>query len=73
MILVELKGKFLIELTLSQKMALTEALVEHLQCPTSSQVFIDCSSDPAVETRMTDLIRVVTEARFIPETKEATQ
>ena len=61
-----MNGKFAIELTMSQKMALTDALVEHIRCPGSTEVFVNCSEEPAIETTIGELIRVVTEAKYIP-------
>jgi hypothetical protein len=59
-------GKFTIELTMSQKMALTDALVEHIRCPNSTEVFVNCSEQPPIETSIGELIRLVTDARYIP-------
>ncbi len=59
-------GKFTMELTMSQKMALTDALVEHIRCPNSTEVFVDCSQEPAIETSIGELIRLVTDAKYVP-------
>jgi hypothetical protein len=59
-------GKFTIELTMSQKMALTDALVEHIRCPNSTEVFVNCSEQPPIETSIGELIRLVTDARYVP-------
>lgn len=59
-------GKFTIELTMSQKMALTDALVEHIRCPNSTEVFVNCSETPPIETSIGELIRLVTDAKYIP-------
>jgi hypothetical protein len=59
-------GLFILELTPSQKMALTDALVEHIRCPNSTEQFVDCSSDPAIETTIGELIALVTNAKYIP-------
>lgn len=59
-------GQFTITLTPSQKMALTDALVEHIRCSNSTEKFIDCSSDPAIETTIGELISLVTNAQYGP-------
>ena len=59
-----MSGKFFIELTMSQKMALTDALVEHIRCPDSTEVYVNYGETPAVETTIGELIRLVTEAKF---------
>jgi hypothetical protein len=59
-------GKFIVELTISQRMAMTDALVEHIRCPNSTERFVDCSEDPAVETTISDLLRLLTDAKYIP-------
>jgi hypothetical protein len=63
-------GKFTLELTPSQKMALTDALVEHIRCHGSTEVFVNCSESPAVETSIGELIRIVTDARYVPAPEE---
>jgi hypothetical protein len=63
-------GKFTLELTLSEKMALTDALVEHIRCPNSTEVFVNCSEAPPVETTIGELIRLVTDAKYVPAPEE---
>ena len=65
-----MSGKFVVELTMSQKMALTDALVEHIRCPNSTEVFINCSQEPIGETTMGELVRLVTDAKYIPATPD---
>lgn len=64
------RGKFMLELTPSQKMAFTDALLEHIRCPGSTEVYINCSEQPAIETTIGELIRLVTEASYTPSANE---
>jgi hypothetical protein len=69
-------GKYILELTQSQKMALTDALIEHVRCPNSTEVFINMSEQPPVETSMGELIRLITDAKWfgrdsLPERRKA--
>jgi hypothetical protein len=63
-------GKFVLELTPSQKMALTDALLEHIGYKGSTEVFVNCSEEPAVETSIGELIRIITDARYTPAPEE---
>jgi hypothetical protein len=49
----------------SQKMALVDALLELLLIPHATQLFVDCSKDPPVETNVTELVRLVQYAKPI--------
>jgi hypothetical protein len=63
-------GKFLLELTRSQQMALLDMIMEHLRCAAATGVFVNCSESPAVETTPGDLLTLVTEARYVPSAEE---
>lgn len=52
-----------IELTGSQKLALVDALLELVRTPGTTQTFVDCSKSPAVETTVTELLRLVTQTK----------
>jgi hypothetical protein len=65
---------FTMQLTGSQKMAFVDALLELIRTPGTTQTFIDCSKTPSVETTVTELLRLVTDAKVtgparIPELK----
>jgi hypothetical protein len=62
-------GKYTLRVTSSQKLALVDALLALLANPRASQTFVDCSVNPAIETNVTELLRIVTEAPFetVPE------
>lgn len=70
-----MSGKFIVELTRSQQMALIDALVEHLSNPNDDRtvIFLDCSVHPAIQTTVSDLISIVSHADFIPEEKEKSE
>jgi hypothetical protein len=51
--------------TSSQKMALVDALLELLLIPHATQLFVDCSKAPPVETNVTELLRLVQDAKAI--------
>ena len=59
-------GKYTLRVTSSQKLALVDALLELLTTPNATQLFIDCSVDPPVETNVTELLRIVTDAPIEP-------
>jgi hypothetical protein len=59
-------GKYTLRVTSSQKLALVDALLELLTSTSATQRFIDCSVDPPVETNVTELLRIVTDAPFEP-------
>lgn len=54
---------FTVELTGSQKLALVDALLELIRTPGTTHTFIDCSRTPSVETNLTELLRLVTNAK----------
>lgn len=54
--MTEPKTVFVLRLTRSQQMALLDVLTEHLQCPGSTEIFIDCSTMPPTETTVSDLL-----------------
>jgi hypothetical protein len=54
---------YTMQLTSSQKMAFVDALLELIRTPGTIQKFVDCSKSPAVETSVTDLLKLVTEAK----------
>jgi len=55
-------GKFHIELTQSQRMALLDLIAEHLRRPDATEQFIDCSTSNV--TTPGDLLLVVTDALY---------
>jgi hypothetical protein len=59
-------GKYTLRITSSQKLALVDALLVILASPRAPQTFVDCSVNPAVETNVTELLRIVTDAPFEP-------
>jgi hypothetical protein len=54
---------YTMQLTGSQKMAFVDALLELIRTPGTTQTFVDCSKTPSVETSVTDLLKLVTEAK----------
>lgn len=54
---------YTIQLTGSQKMAFVDALLELIRTPGTTQTFVDCSHATPVETSVTDLLKLVTEAK----------
>lgn len=54
--------KVVIRMTRSQQMALTDILIEHLR-GSGTQVFVDCSSEPAIETTTDQLLQLVSDTR----------
>lgn len=63
--------RFILELTNSQRMALTDALLDYLRTPNSIEVFHNCSTDPAEETTLGELIRLITTVRPVREQADA--
>jgi hypothetical protein len=59
-------GKYTLRISSSQKLALVDALLALLANPRATQTFIDCSVNPQVETTVTELLRIVTDAPFEP-------
>lgn len=58
-------GRFILELTHSQHMALLDVIMAHLRNPNEPQNFINCSTpEPCEETSTGDLLRLVSDARF---------
>jgi hypothetical protein len=57
-------GKFHLELTPSQRMAVLDLIAEHLRRPDAIEQFIDCSNDNV--TTPGDLLQMVTNAQFQP-------
>jgi hypothetical protein len=53
---------YMMQLSSSQKLALVDALLELIRIPGTTQTFVDCSKTPAVETSVTDLLKLVTES-----------
>jgi hypothetical protein len=62
-----MSGRWIVALTNSQKMALIDVLCEQMRSTSATEVFIDCSEHPAIETTIGDLLRLVTEAEFKPD------
>jgi Family of unknown function (DUF6166) len=60
-------GKYHLQMTRSQQMALIDLIGEVLicSCPHVDR-FIDCSSDPAISTTPGDLLRLISEAVYEP-------
>lgn len=56
--------KLTLTLTTSQRMALLDVLVGHLAAPGSVEVFIDCSTSPATETTIEQLLALVQGAQL---------
>ncbi len=55
--------KIVYRLTNSQRMAVLDALLEHMRCPHSTQSFINCSTAPPTETTLGDLLLLFSEHR----------
>lgn len=51
----------ILRLTRSQQMALIDIVGYHMRRPEEVQVFINCSTDPMVETTTGDLMKLLTE------------
>jgi len=51
-----------IELSRSQLMALRSLVAEHLLCPRRSEVFVDCSHRPSVDTTPEELLALLMNA-----------
>lgn len=55
--------KIVYRLTNSQRMALLDALLEHLRCPDHTECFINCSTAPPTETTLGDILLLFSENR----------
>jgi hypothetical protein len=55
--------KIVYRLTNSQRMAVLDALMEHLRCKDHTECFINCSIDPPTETTLGDLLLLFSENR----------
>lgn len=60
--------KIVYRLTNSQRMALLDALLEHMRCPHATASFINCSLDPPHETTYQELILLFSENREMEKT-----
>jgi hypothetical protein len=60
-----MNGKFIVELTHSQQMALIDLISAALRCTCESRLeeFVDCSVSPTVVTTPGQLLRLVSDAR----------
>jgi hypothetical protein len=63
-------GKFQLEITRSQQMALLDLIMEHLGRKDSTEVFINCSESPEVETTPGELLALISKAHYEPSPEE---
>jgi hypothetical protein len=68
-------GKFVLELTHSQQMALIDLISGSLRCRCDGRVeeYVDCSQQPSVVTTPGQLLRLVSEAKPVPNGENARQ
>jgi hypothetical protein len=58
-------GKFHLELTRSQQMALIDVIAEFIR-ESTTESFTDCSTNPSTVTTPGELLRLVSDAKYIP-------
>jgi hypothetical protein len=65
-------GKFQLELSHSQHMALLDLIAAALRCGCDARVdeFVNCSTAPATVTTPGELLRIVSDARYTPAPEE---
>lgn len=63
-----MKGKFVLELTMSHRMAFIDLVASSMRCECSSRIdaFINCSESPDIITTVADLLELLTEAKYVP-------
>jgi hypothetical protein len=68
-----MNGKFVVELTHSQQMALIDLISGSLRCACDCRVeeFVDASQHPAVVTTPAQLLRLVSDAKPLPNGENA--